>query len=66
LLMGMRINAGVSLSRYVEITGQALSETVLLELIDLRMIEISGDQLRTTVQGRPVLNAILDRLLLDQ
>ena len=66
LLMGMRINAGVSLSRYVEITGQALSESVLADLIDLGMIEISDDQLRTTVQGRPVLNAILDRLLVDQ
>ena len=66
LLMGMRINDGVSLSRYVEITGQALSESILTDLIDLGMIEISGDQLRTTVQGRPVLNAILDRLLVDQ
>lgn len=66
LLMGMRINAGVSLSRYVEITGQALSESVLSELIDLGMIDVLGDQLKTTVTGRPVLNAILDRLLVDQ
>ncbi len=66
LLMGMRINQGISLSRYAAITGQHIGTSVLSELQDLGMIVVDQDNLKTTLQGRSILNAILDKLLLDQ
>lgn len=66
LLMGMRINQGISLSRYTAITGQHIGTSVLSELQDLGMIVVDQDNLKTTQQGRSILNAILDKLLLDQ
>lgn len=64
LLMGLRIEDGISLSRYREISGQDLNQTELNALIGDGLLNREGDQLRATTQGRVLLNAVTERLLL--
>ena len=63
LLMGMRLHAGVSMSR-LEAYDHILYNKINY-LVDIEMVEMAGDQLRLTQQGRPVLNAVLRKLLDD-
>ncbi|KKL85053.1 hypothetical protein LCGC14_1958580 [marine sediment metagenome] len=61
LMMGLRINEGISLARLgakdpeIELNTQPLIEQGFLEL--------SGDRLKTTEAGRPILNALLREIL---
>ncbi|WP_425051012.1 radical SAM family heme chaperone HemW [Psychromarinibacter sp. S121] len=61
LMMGLRLSEGIDLVRYAEIGGTLPD---LSNLIDLGLIETSGDTLRVTREGRPLLNAILRELIL--
>lgn len=63
LMMGLRLAEGVDTSRYTALAGEALPQGKLDQLSDLGMIEIDGDRITTTRQGRMVLNAILSELL---
>ena len=63
LLMGLRLRDGLSLTRFRRHAGRDLPMAVLKDLSDLGMIEVSGDQMKTTAQGRPLLNAILLQLI---
>ncbi|ABV95193.1 oxygen-independent coproporphyrinogen III oxidase [Dinoroseobacter shibae DFL 12 = DSM 16493] len=63
LLMGLRLSEGVSLNRITAIAGAPLPERKLSELQEAQLIRVDGDRLRTTLQGRMVLNAILRELL---
>ena len=65
LLMGMRVRDGISVDRYTRISGKSLNSNNIDELRAIGMIEIDGDQLRATDQGFAVLNAVLEKLLLD-
>jgi oxygen-independent coproporphyrinogen-3 oxidase len=62
LLMGLRLSEGISLSRYASYSNRTISENTLNELIEDNLILISGDMLRTTSKGRPMLNAIISKL----
>ncbi len=62
VMMGLRTAEGVSLSR-LEAAGLVLTHDRLESLKDGGWIYISGDRLKTTRSGRPVLNAILRELL---
>lgn len=62
LMMGLRLAEGISLQRHAA-HGHPLDQETLDHLEQLGMIEIDGDTLRTTRQGRPLLNAILRELL---
>lgn len=64
LLMGLRLREGISASRFASIAGHPLSEAAVTELVELGMIEVNGDQVRTTKSGRPLLNAVLRKLIL--
>ncbi len=64
LLMGLRIEAGISLSRFEEIAGRELPERVITELSDDGLIECGGDNLKATPEGRIVLNTVTEKLLL--
>ncbi|MFZ0098449.1 MAG: radical SAM family heme chaperone HemW [Gemmobacter sp.] len=64
LLMGLRLRDGISASRFASVAGHPLSEAAVTELVELGMIEIDGDHVRTTPSGRPLLNAILRKLIL--
>ena len=64
LLMGLRLTEGVSLARLNALSTKDYAPNIA-RLMDIGMLEISDDQLRTTAQGRPVLNAVLRQLLSD-
>ncbi|WP_054006739.1 radical SAM family heme chaperone HemW [Cypionkella psychrotolerans] len=59
LLMSLRLSEGLDLARYQNISGTALNAQKICELSDIGMIEITGNRLRTTPNGRMVLNAVL-------
>jgi oxygen-independent coproporphyrinogen-3 oxidase len=67
LMMGLRLTAGIDRSRFRARTGLALEQTLdkaaLERLVEAGLLEIDKASLRTTAQGRPLLNAILERLI---
>ncbi len=65
LLMGLRLAEGVDLDRYDAIAPRALDAQVLAGLAGDGMIELDNRRLRTTSQGRLLLNAVLRALLVD-
>ncbi|MEQ9260255.1 MAG: radical SAM family heme chaperone HemW [Roseovarius sp.] len=65
LMMGLRMSEGVDLRRYSAISGRDLPEDALAHLRSIGMLEIEGSTLRTTAQGRMVLNAVLKELLIS-
>ena len=66
LMMGLRINDGIDLERYQALSGQPISQEKLDHLSEIGMIERRGKQLRTTTQGRMLLNMVIETLLPDQ
>jgi len=62
LLMGLRLTEGIDLKRLNALSGSRLEQKTLDHLLDLGLIQIYGDNLRTTHSGRMVLNALLPEL----
>ena len=60
LLMGMRLEEGVSLARFEALAGR---RPALAELTAMGLVEVMEGRLRATPEGVPLLNAILERLL---
>ena len=48
------------------LAGEELDASALAELQELGMIRIDGDRLKTTPDGRAVLNAVIRKLLPEQ
>jgi len=65
LLMGLRVNDGISISRYESLSGSKLNLAELNPLIEDGLLKREADKLRTTPKGRLVLNAVTERLLLS-
>ena len=65
LLMGLRIEEGISLARFKEISGRELSGEIIRELVDNELLLREGDGLKATSQGRLLLNAVTEKLLLN-
>ena len=65
LLMGLRIEEGISLARFKEISGRELSGEIIRELVDNELLLHEGDGLKATSQGRLLLNAVTEKLLLN-
>ncbi len=63
LMMGMRITEGISLDRLGRWISLDDLEKPIVELVDLGMVRRSSGQLCATPKGRPVLNAVLRKLL---
>jgi putative oxygen-independent coproporphyrinogen III oxidase len=63
LMMGLRLAEGIDPGRFTALTGEPLPQDRLDELEGLGLIEFAGGRLRTTAAGRPVLDAVLKRLL---
>src|SRR6185295_16707710 len=59
LLMGLRLREGIDLVRYVEISGHPLDPARIRSLQDEGMIEASGERLRVTSSGFPLLDSIV-------
>ena len=62
LLMSLRLSEGLDLARHARLAGAPLDGRAIDRLADLGMVERHGDRLRTTREGRPLLNAILREL----
>ena len=65
LMMGLRIDQGISLSRYQSLTGDRIKSTIINDLTDIGVVRVAGDRLAATPKGRPVLNSIIRELLPD-
>ena len=65
LLMGLRIKEGISLSRYESLSASKLNSSELRYLIEDKLLIQEGDRLSATPNGRLVLNAVTERLLLS-
>lgn len=63
LMMGLRTAEGVDLSRCLAGGKPAYSRTALAELERLGMVALAGDRLVARDRGRPLLNAVLRKLL---
>ncbi len=62
LLMGLRTRAGISLARLADMGETRLDPERVNHLAELGLVESTGDTLRVTAQGMPLLNAILREL----
>ena len=62
LLMGLRVNEGVLMER-MQSEQIANLQSNINELRDIGMVEVTDAHLRVTPQGRPLLNAVLAKLL---
>lgn len=62
LLMSMRLSEGMDMERFRRLAGQPLDAAAVRSLQDLGMVQVDGDRLSATPEGRPVLNAILREL----
>lgn len=63
LLMGLRIDEGISMARFREIAGVGLPREVIKDLINDDLITQIGGRLKTTSLGRLLLNAVTEKLL---
>lgn len=62
LMMGLRLREGISMARLEGFGESAVLDKKINDLIELGMLKRSGDQLHTTADGRPLLNAVLSDL----
>lgn len=65
LLMGLRLNEGIDLSRYEGLAGHKLNEAKVDVLREMGMIYTENQRLKVKPKGRMVLNAVLSELLVD-
>ncbi|QJF53046.1 radical SAM family heme chaperone HemW [Roseobacter ponti] len=63
LLMGLRLEEGVSLSRYEKLNGGPLDPGRIRHLSDIGMIYVTEDRITVSEHGLMVLNAVLADLL---
>lgn len=63
LLMSLRLTEGANMARYEKLAGRPLDQEKIAYLVDLGLMEAIYGYLRTTEQGRPVLNGVLRALL---
>ena len=64
LLMGLRIDEGISISRFKEISGTDLSNIAIKDLVQNDLLMEQGDRLKVTSQGQILLNTVTETLLL--
>jgi len=65
VLMGLRINEGISLTQYRDLSGEELSHEKTSSLIKHGFLKQDGDRLKATPKGRRVLNTITEKLLTE-
>ncbi len=65
LMMGLRVNTGLDLDRYQRILGTPLPTEKIDHLAEIGMVVLENQILRTTEDGRAVLNAVIRHLLTD-
>lgn len=65
LMMSLRLREGSSLARYESLAGKPLNQDSITELTELGFVSTKDDTIFATQKGRIVLNAVLERLLVD-
>jgi oxygen-independent coproporphyrinogen-3 oxidase len=65
LLMGLRIDEGISLDTFTKMAVHPLNKFELQYLIDDGLLSLDNDKLSATSEGRLVLNKVTERLLLN-
>ncbi len=63
LMMGLRIDEGLSLSRYKALAGQDLDRHVIKDLAASGLLVALPDRIQATTRGRMVLNAVIRELM---
>ena len=63
LMMSLRLAEGSDLERFGTLSGVSLNRDAITELENGGFLTLSDRKLRATAEGRPVLNAILGKLL---
>ncbi len=64
LLMAMRLDEGVSLKRFEMLSGAAFDRSKATALIDNGFLQIDGDRMKATPEGRLVLNPLIAELVI--
>ncbi|ARO15690.1 oxygen-independent coproporphyrinogen III oxidase [Ketogulonicigenium robustum] len=64
VMMGLRLSEGLDLQRLQRLSAGRLDNNIA-RMIDIGMLQRTATHLRTTAEGRPVLNAILREVLAD-
>ncbi|HVH03675.1 MAG TPA: radical SAM family heme chaperone HemW [Amaricoccus sp.] len=62
-IMGLRLAEGIDPGRYAALAGEPVPELRIAELADLGLVARDHGRLRVTAKGRPLLDAVLRRLL---
>lgn len=65
LMMGLRLQEGISISRLENLAKRPLNAAQLSYLQDIGMITLRGDALSVSKKGRMVLNTVIQELLID-
>ena len=63
LMMGLRLREGVDPARFEALNGAPLPAARVEELQALGLVDLEAGRLRATGAGKPVLDAVLKRLL---
>ena len=63
LMMGLRLAEGIDTGRYERLAGASLDQAVIAELTSEGFLQSDEQRISATEKGRPVLNAVLRRLL---
>lgn len=63
LLMGLRLATGISRRRLEDALGRPYPAGPISELVELGLLQATDDTIRTTAAGRPLLNAVLGKLV---
>lgn len=64
LLMGLRIEDGISLARFEEIAGEGFPVSIMRQLATDGLLHYQEDSLKATNKGRLLLNSVTEKLLL--
>ncbi|BBF94533.1 radical SAM family heme chaperone HemW [Blastochloris tepida] len=59
LLMGLRLAEGIDLNRFAAMSGRSLDPARIADLAGFGFIERTGDRLRVTAAGLPILDAVV-------
>ena len=63
LMMGLRVTDGIDLDRHARLAGRPLNPEAIAALADSGLLHVKQGRLRTTAQGRMLLNRIIPELL---
>ena len=61
IMMGLRLSDGISRKRVENIANAPMQ--IPDHLFELRLLDLSGDQIRATEAGRPLLNQLVQTLM---